>query len=558
MVFASPVLGQQRIIEPSDRHRVVAEGIQPGEDDAEPIVRNDSVSPVNDRQPEAQPREIEDRSTFVQTIRRAPGERYLVQERNFDNFFITNPNVISATVRESGIEVSFIGRGTSELQIQDGDRTRSYRFVTTSVDLDSTLQELRQLLTRVIGVEAERVEDKIVVSGQIITQDDLIRYERIIERFDVLDLVERRFLEVEEQRLLEGLREVLRDRGLDTVRADLRRNRRGEPFVLLTGVAYTDRQLSDSTQLARSYFDNVTNQITLEKPEIQLDVILVTFDLDQGAGRGRREGPFSDIRMRLGSSPGADDGVTLNAVLGGGVTNWAGQNLFGQILDGETTLRFLKNEKSVINYVEAFSVVKSGETAYFQDGGEVIIPLVGRDNVGLASIDTGLILQMTPVVEENLKITTRISLTYNTGSETFSGGTENDPGTMSRRTARSNSTITAENGQTIVVSGSNTNLYEESKRSTPLLERIPIVNLFFKTKNRVGGNTRSFFFVTPRAPTLYRSDTTSIAAHAEDARRHYQTESQYSQPDAGFWLGYDQYQNQEREIQPHPWEKTED
>ncbi len=496
--------------------------------------------------------------SVLEVIRRAPGERYFLMETRVDDIFVSNPQAISAVVRDTGVEVTFVGRGTSDLQIVRGNDRRVYRFVTIEADVDRSLEELRRMLSGIIGVNVERVGDSIVTSGQILTQEDAKRYETVIKRYDVVDLVERRFFQVEQERLLADLMDAFKSREFTNIKADLRKNNKGEPFVVLTGFAYTDRQREFAEDLAASYFDNVTNQISLDKPEIQLDIILVTFDLDKVATRGREQGPFSDIVLNLGTATDPIGGITLDGDLNNGQYEWSDGFLFGQVLAGGALLRLLKTEESVTNYIEAFTVVKSGESATYQDGGSILVPLVGSESVGIATIDTGLVLTMTPIVDDNKKITVNVSVDNNSTTEdgtTFSGGGENSPGTLALRTSRSESTITAENNQTVVVSGINANLYGRSKAETPILGKIPIVNLFFKKQSRRGANTRSYFFITPRVPTLFNEGRPSIAEAGQEAREFFERHSEYVVPGPGFYLGWDKDNKTVKEVPPAPWEK---
>jgi Flp pilus assembly secretin CpaC len=495
----------------------------------------------------------------VETIRRAPGERYFLPEMRVENIFVSNPSAISAVVRDTGIEVTFVGRGTSDLEIFRGGVSTVYRFITVTEDVDRALDELRRMLSGIIGVNIERVGDSIVATGRILTQADATRFELAIERYDVVDLVERQFLQVEQEQLLANLREVYAARGFTNVTAELRRNNRDEPFVVLGGRAYSDLVLNHAEELASSYFDNVTNQIILDKPEVQLDVILATFDLDKVTGRGREGGPFTDITLNLGTVDDPLGGVTMNADLNTNVWDFPNGVLFGQVLEGGALLRLLKTESSVVNFVEAFSVVKSGDTATFHDGGSILVPLVGSESQGVATIDTGLVLTMTPVVEDSGKIGVFVAVDFTSETEdgtSFQGGDENNPGTLSFKTARTSSTVSVANNQAVVVSGINANLYARNKAETPLLGKIPIVNLFFKTQSRRGNNVRSYFFITPRVPTLFDDNTRSIAQDGETAREHFRLDSTYVIPGPGFYLGWDNDNKMNTDVPPPPWERT--
>lgn len=502
----------------------------------------------------------------VETFRGSVGERMVLPVLNYDNFFVTNKSIIDVRTTDQGLEVTFKAGGSSNLEITRGSDKTTYRFVTITQDLDKSLDEVRRLLADIPGVQVERVGDALVASGKILLVDDARKYEKAIERYDVIDLVERGFVEAEQKRLREELLRIYKARGFDTVTADLYKDADGEPFILLAGVAYTDQMRNHAEELAGSYFQEVTNQIVLDKPEIQLDIILVTVDLNKGTERGPKEGPYSDITVSIGNAANETQGYSFIQFLDDDqfVSSRSFNEdtaLFGTMLSGQKTLPFLKTESNVINFVEAFQVVKSGETATFLDGGSIFVALVGSESQSIGEIETGLRLSITPIVEDNRKITSRIQLDYdsttNDGTQfqdSDGGGSVGTPGTLFLKSNSTASTLTAENGQTLVVSGINSDLYSRTRDSVPLLEKIPVVNLLFKSQSRSGKNVRSFFFVTPNAPTLFNDGRVSIAADGQQARDFYEKEVQYDIPSAGFYLGWEGDRVKNKEVPPAPWD----
>lgn len=557
--LATSAIAQVAPVQPSDRVNstpVTTTSPQPPAPPAPPAATpaaavSAAAVPAEDRGP-------------VETFRGRVGDRQLLPAMNYDDFFVTNKSVIEVRTTDSGMEVTFRGAGSSNLEIMRGGEKIVYRFVTITQDLDKALDEVRRLLADLPGVQVERVGDALVASGKILLVDDARKFEKAIERYDVIDLVERGFVEAEQKRLREELLRIYKARGFDTVNADLYRDADGDPFILLSGIAYTDQMRSHAESLAGSYFQDVTNQIVLDKPEIQLDIILVTVDLDRGTERGPKEGPYSDIKLSIGNDADPDRGYTFQWLLdrdeGDVLETTTDPALFGTILDGQKTLPFLKTESNVVNFVEAFQVVKSGETATFNDGGSIYVALVGSESQSVAEIETGLRLSITPVVEDNRKITSRIQLDYDsttsdgTQFQNDGGGGGGTPGTLFLKSNSTSSTLTAENGQTLVVSGINSDLYARTRDSVPLLEKVPVLNLLFKKQSRSGKNVRSFFFVTPNAPTLFSDGRVSIAQDGQQARDFYAREVQYDIPRAGFYLGWEGDRVKNKVVAPAPWD----
>ncbi|HMX62490.1 MAG TPA: pilus assembly protein N-terminal domain-containing protein, partial [Candidatus Sumerlaeota bacterium] len=202
---------------------------------------------------------------------------------------VSNTNVITATVSPdgNGILVHSKAAGTSDLRamLNDGS-VRLIRFVVSSQDVAKDLQTLRQLLSDVVGVSASQVGDLLVVQGTIVSMADYQRYQTIIKNFNVVDLVESQITQSEQQKMLAQLRQDFDARNFGQIKAELKENNEKEISAWLTGVATTDREKSEAEQIAKLYFPNVISHIQLQKPIIELDVVLVTVDMSKADRRG--------------------------------------------------------------------------------------------------------------------------------------------------------------------------------------------------------------------------------------------------------------------------------
>ena len=496
---------------------------------------------------------------------------------------VSNTNVITATVSPdgNGILVHSKAAGTSDLRavLNDGS-IRLIRFVVSSQDVAKDLQTLRQLLSDVVGVSASQVGDLLVVQGTIVSMADYQRYQTIIKNFNVVDLVESQITQSEQQKMLAQLRQDFDARNFGQIKAELKENNEKEIGVWLTGVATTDREKTEAEQIAKLYFPNVISHIQLQKPIIELDVVLVTVDMSKADRRGtniynqlnsidfqmlrevqqadpqtgiisnfytaqavqRLNGHGDDAaREYLFNYPGAAGGRagtgldfgTDNAGYGEDelLVTWdPGGNVLAQI---EAT----KTQDYVVHYQAPHLSVVSGETASFKDGLSTFVSLEGANTTSVANIEQGVQVSATPFILENGKI--RIQITTSTKATT-SNQTSSDDEIFSLKDVNTSSVVEVSDGQTIIVAGSNANLFSTTKNEMPLLGKIPIINLFFKFQARQGTQVRSFIFVTPTSPNIWtEANRKRHSDNADRARQYYERDSQYRKGSVGYYLGWE-------------------
>lgn len=462
---------------------------------------------------------------------------------------VTNPRVITATQLpdRSGIIVTMRATGISDLRLFQADgRMIVYRFQVVGTDIAEQLNQLRDLLAEVPTVTAKRTGDHIVINGTLLSLEDERRYDEILKRFDVLDMVERRFSTVEQQRRIESVQAILRERGLEGVNARLVSRAGDDMAAYLTGVVVRPEEKAQAEGVAEMFFGRVESHINVRARLVELDVVLITVDFSKDEQRGQNIfDQLNTMDFKVGVFE--DDGATLAIPGWGGGSGPAGirgeEWSYTWIPEGTVTaaLRAAKGSTYVSYYAEPFLTVVDGETGVFQDGGTAYVALTSQENVGVAQVDTGIQLTVTPYIEENGKIRVKVLTDVSVESEnvpTFEGS--GIAGTLNVKRAKTESVIEVGDGQTIVVAGSNSNLFDQTMSKTPLLGDIPILNLWFKSKDRKGSNVRSFFFITPRlAPTQYQTADDPFSRQAPKAKAYYELDSQYRPSTVGYWLGWE-------------------
>jgi Flp pilus assembly secretin CpaC len=538
-----------------------------------------------------------------QVVKKELNEEHFLPIRGVQRITVSNPQVITAIVFPdgSGINVSMKGQGTSDLRVflPDGS-VRFIRFVVSSQDVEKDLQSLRQLLSDVVGVTATRVGDMLVTQGTIVSVTDYQKYKTIIEKFNVIDLVESQITQSEQQKMLAQLRQDFDSRNFGQIAASLKKDSTGELNIWLTGVATTDREKAEAEEIAKLYFPKVMSHIQLQKPMIEMDVVIVTVDMSKADKRGDnlysalntidfqllreveqadpKTGIISEFytaqpvqqlnghgddaaREYLFNYPGAAGGRAGSGLdFGTDNAGSSGDELLMTWDPGGNALAQIEANKTqgyVIGYNAPHVSVLSGESASFKDGLSTFVGLTGSESVGVTEIEQGTTITVVPSVLENGKI--RIQVTTSTKSGTTNqtglsgGGGGNIQEIITLKDVNTSSSVEVNDGQTIIIAGTNGNVFSTSKDEFPLFSKIPVINLFFKESGRQGTNVRSFVFLTPTSPNVFtEANRRRHSENADKARKYYEQDSQYRKGSVGYYLGWEKDIPAPPEVTPAP------
>ncbi len=115
----------------------------------------------------------------------------------------------------------------------------------------------------------------------------------------------------------------------------------------------------------------------------------------------------------------------------------------------------------------------------------------GIEQVSITYIDVGIKLEVTPWVNEDGVITTKLKPEVSTNIAT-SG---NNP---SVRTREAETTLRVRNGETIVIGGLIQNESHKNYNKIPLLGDLPIVGRLFKSSSKEKMETELVIFITPK------------------------------------------------------------
>jgi type IV pilus assembly protein PilQ len=126
------------------------------------------------------------------------------------------------------------------------------------------------------------------------------------------------------------------------------------------------------------------------------------------------------------------------------------------------------------------------------------VPYLERDDAGGSSVlfkDVDLLLEVTPHVTPDDRISMSIFITKNDVTSTFDG-------VPAISTNEAETELLVNDGDTLVIGGIIKASQTEGQAGFPLLSRIPLLGWMFKTQNESDQNNELLIFITPRIVQL--------------------------------------------------------
>lgn len=277
---------------------------------------------------------------------------------------------------------------------------------------------------------------------------------------------------------------------------------------------YADGEEYEFIRDALSRLDQPVPQVLIEAV---LAEVTLTRDLQYGVNFRALEGDFTGTNSSTASG-------TPASVFPGFSVNWVGSSASAVLnaLQSRTNVRVLSAPKLV---------VLNNQTASLQVGDQVPIvtqqvqsvsapgaPVV--NNIELR--DTGVILRVTPRVNESGTVTLDISQEVSDVARTTTSGI-NSPTIQQRRLA---SVVATRSGEMVALGGLIRDRTVEGRSGIPLLSQIPVIGGLFGSQTREGSRTELIILLTPtviRAPqdngAIVRELIDAMDAAGEIAKR---------------------------------------
>lgn len=162
-----------------------------------------------------------------------------------------------------------------------------------------------------------------------------------------------------------------------------------------------------------------------------------------------------------------------------------------------TRLRLMETEGRAQVLSNPKIVTSSGNSAKITVGGKVPIPVVNNQGVGSQLEEYGILLNVLPTIipERNNIIDLQVQLSVSTVdySRTVSIGTATAPSFTNRDVETH---VEMNSGETLVIGGLKSSMRNVSEDRVPFLGKLPLIGLFFKSKDVTEEQRSLFLFIT--------------------------------------------------------------
>lgn len=162
-----------------------------------------------------------------------------------------------------------------------------------------------------------------------------------------------------------------------------------------------------------------------------------------------------------------------------------------------TSLRVLETEGKAQLLSNPKVIAKSGTQANFVVGGEVPVPYTNNQGVGADFKKFGVILNVLPVILSEKKGVIDVQLQLEVSNPDYSRPVVVSGTTIPSMVTRQIQTeVELKSGETLVIGGLKKSTRNVSKRRVPVLGRIPLLGLLFRTTDIVEEQSSLFLFIT--------------------------------------------------------------
>lgn len=417
------------------------------------------------------------------------------------NVTIGSPDVVNFTADRAKNRITLFPKqaGTTTLLVYDTDG-RQRAVITLTVyptDPDKLLDQVRQLLVDVEGITIKRVDDKVIIDGEVILPSDKERIQKVsVNSRQIIDYTR---VNPDTSRII--AKKIQKEIGMDEVNV---RSIKGQ--ILLEGEVYSQTAKIKAEKIASLYADRVINALDVRQaatPPLRADTIEVTAHFVEVAKNFSKNFNFRwNPIPRMGTSLS----YTINPVTGS--DNFTGA-ITGTADDLLPKLNYFKT-LGVARIIENPTVsVKSGETATIESGTRIGFPIVQPNGaVSLQFQNVGAHLQIEPKTigtDIDMKLTIKIS---SLGSPDVQGGVAIEESSV-------HTSQIVRSGESVVIGGlirhSNRQAIDRppsaaSSGSTPtsasqeFVDPFPLGSLFTLFKSNDLSRQRSQFlvFITPK------------------------------------------------------------
>lgn len=384
---------------------------------------------------------------------------------------VGNPNIIDARPTDDGrtLIVNGVGEGASELVIERLQGTNLFYKVVVRADLAQLLEQIKELLSDVEGLEIKTVGDKIVLKGNIVTKSGYDRVAQVVAAYSGVLLNMSKFDRTEMNKYVEAA--IVKDIGLDSVTAKVT-----EDTVMLEGIVYSEAEKERATEIARLKQPNVKNLLRVQEVMIESDMQFIQVDSVSGKDTGY------NVLKNMGIDVGGEmkGGGTGKPTATWGVSGSASVKINALVSSGQGKILIQKNVSA-----------KSGTEGTAMVGGELGIAVSGNVGGSVEKIKYGMLLKVTPTLQGRDTILSKVSVEV---SRPIPAGRN----AYALDKSETSTTVMCKVGESIVLSGLVEALSSGNAEKTPGVGDIPLLNLFFSEKTSSKVKKELLVVLTPR------------------------------------------------------------
>ena len=402
---------------------------------------------------------------------------------------VGNPAIIDAKPDEDARSavVTGLAEGSSELRIERLQGADLVYRVTVHADLQGMVDQIKELLSDVVGLEIKTVGNKIVFEGNIITQSSWEKIKKVESAYAGVIVNMATF----DQKAMAGdiQKAILNDFnaiGVDTVTVEV-----SGDTAILDGVVYSENDLARITEKAKLRMPNVHSLVRVQQLMIETDVQFVEVDTSFSSSIGNNI---------------LDQNLTVGGSASGGNKGKPGLSYFSGVTSQLQAAVNNGNSKTV-NQIHISSV--SGTEGHSKLGGTAYFPVAGNVGGSLVPVEYGIIVKIKPTLQGRDHLLNEISVEVS--APVVSGA-----GPYTVTTFTTGTAAMCKVGESIILSGFATALSSQSSDKTPVLGDIPLLNLFFNAKTKSRAKKQLVLLLTPR---LVMPEATTPAPLSDESRK---------------------------------------
>ena len=411
------------------------------------------------------------------------GEQKTINTPSISRIAVGNPGVADVKVLEKSNQVLITAMGVGETNLivwDESDRERTILIRVSARDPWEVTGELKRLLSGVEGIDIKPVGMRVIIDGMVLREEDMKKILKISKFYpQVMSLATLSPTVLDTN--IELVNSELKNAGMSSAKAVRVGNR-----VILTGDVPDESAKKQAKVIADAFTKDVLNFLKVGIALKKMILVNVDFiEIDKGA--------LTDVGMKWGNLLSFGAEVEAEGVWDGSHTT----PLVGTYtITGNygLNINLLKNNQRSRILAQPKLLCRSGEKAEFLAGGEIALPIVTANSSTVEYKKYGLILNISPVIDNYDNIATAIEV-ENSNIADFVNGIPNF------QTSRVKTSINISNGQTIALSGLVSNTRSKSVDKVPGIGSIPILGELFKSRNFRRDESELVIFVTPQVIT---------------------------------------------------------